>query len=92
MPHYTQQERWPSSCAHSLILLDKIQLNSEEENCLIKPVLVNTLSWPRSEVVTIPKELWERLSANEQSSMKTQRSKEGENLGENNTMRCTPED
>nr|XP_058950702.1 alpha-mannosidase 2C1-like [Pocillopora verrucosa] len=56
------------------------QLNSGEENCLIKPVLVNTLSWPRSEVVTIPKELWERLSANEQSSMKTQRSKEGENL------------
>lgn len=56
------------------------QLNSGKDKCVTKPVLVNTLSWPRSEVVTIPKELWERLSAKEQSSLKTQISQEGENL------------
>ena len=47
----------------------------------MKPVLVNTLSWARREVVAIPDELWECLSAEEKSSAKTQRSKEGRTLG-----------
>ena len=48
---------------------------------MTKPLLVNTLCWPRSEVVTVPNELWERLSTEEKSLVKKQSSKEGKTLG-----------
>ena len=57
------------------------QLNSGQKDHVIRPVLVNTLSWARRQVVAIPDELWECLSTEEKSSAKTQRSKEGRTLG-----------
>ena len=48
---------------------------------MTKPLLLNTLCWPRSEVVAIPDELWECLSAEEKSSVKKQSSKVGRTLG-----------
>ena len=90
---YTQLEVLLSLCTHSFsFLLHEKQLNSGKEKCATKPVLVNTLGWPRSEVVTIPKELWERLSAKEQSSLKTQISQEGENLRKNIKTPCATKD
>ena len=50
----------------------------------MKPLLVNTLSWPRTEVVAIPYELWELLSIAERSSMNKQSSNEGKMLGKGN--------
>lgn len=48
---------------------------------MTKPVFVNTLCWPRSEVVAIPDKLWKCLSSEEKSSAKKQGSKEGITFG-----------
>ncbi|XP_015750307.1 PREDICTED: alpha-mannosidase 2C1-like, partial [Acropora digitifera] len=56
------------------------ELNSGKKDCAMKPLLVNTLSWPRTEVVAIPYELWELLSIAERSSMNKQSSNEGKML------------
>jgi len=46
-----------------------------------KPVLVNTLSWGRSETVTIPGELWEHLTEDEKFSIRKQTGQDGKILG-----------
>ncbi|XP_067041919.1 alpha-mannosidase 2C1-like isoform X2 [Acropora muricata] len=56
------------------------ELNSGKKDCATKPLLVNTLSWPRTGVVAIPCELWELLSIAERSSMNKQSSNEGKML------------
>ncbi|XP_078370059.1 alpha-mannosidase 2C1-like isoform X2 [Oculina patagonica] len=56
------------------------QLNSGQKNHVTKPLLINSFCWPRSEVVALPDELWECLSAEEKSSVKKQSSKEGRPL------------
>ena len=61
-----------------------MQLNSGKKDCTTKPLFVNTLSWPRTEVVAIPCELWELLSIEERSSMNEQSSNEGKMLGKGN--------
>ena len=48
---------------------------------MTKPVLVNTLSWGRSEIVTIPGELWEHLTEEEKFSIKKQTGEDGKILG-----------
>ena len=48
---------------------------------MTKPVLVNTLCWSRNEVVAVPGELWECLSAKEKASVNQQTTKEGKTLG-----------
>lgn len=48
---------------------------------MTKPVLVNTLSWGRSEIVTIPGELWEHLTEEEKFSVRKQTGKDGKILG-----------
>jgi len=53
------------------------QLNFGEKDNFTKPVFINTLCWPRSEVVSIPEKLWEGLSSEEKSSTREQTSKEG---------------
>jgi len=58
------------------------QLNVGEEDHVTKPVLINTLCWPRSEVVAIPDKLRESLSTEEKSSASKQKSsKEGKTFG-----------
>lgn len=54
------------------------QLNGKDS--VAKPVLVNTLCWPRTEVVTISDNLWGRLSVEEKSSVNTQSAKDGNTL------------
>lgn len=48
---------------------------------MTKPVLVNTLSWGRSEIVTIPGELWEHLTEEEKFSVRKQTGEDGKILG-----------
>lgn len=48
---------------------------------MTKPVLVNTLSWGRSEIVTIPGELWEHLTEEEKLSIRKQTGEDGKILG-----------
>ena len=48
---------------------------------MTKPVLVNTLSWGRSEIVTIPGELWEHLTEEEKFSIRKQTGEDGKILG-----------
>lgn len=48
---------------------------------MTKPVLVNTLSWGRSEIVTIPGELWEHLTEEEKFSVRKQTGENGKILG-----------
>lgn len=48
---------------------------------MTKPVLVNTLSWGRSEIVTIPGELWEHLTQDEKFSIRKQTGEDGKILG-----------
>lgn len=48
---------------------------------MTKPVLVNTLSWGRSEVVTIPGELREHLTEEEKLSIRKQTGEDGKILG-----------
>ena len=48
---------------------------------MTKPVLVNTLSWGRSEIVTIPGELWEHLTEEEKFSSRKQTGEDGKILG-----------
>lgn len=58
------------------------QLNVGNKDHVTKPVLLNTLCWPRSEVVAIPDKLWENLSTEEKSSARKQESsQEGKTLG-----------
>ncbi|XP_068702429.1 alpha-mannosidase 2C1-like [Montipora foliosa] len=56
------------------------QLNSSGKECVTKPVLVNTLCWQRSEVVTLSSEFWAHLSMEERSSVHNQCSKDGRTL------------
>ena len=58
-----------------------IQLNSGEKDHVTKPLLVNTICWPRTEVVAIPAEQWELLSIAERSSVSKQSSNEAKMLG-----------
>ena len=63
------------------------QLNVGNKEHVTKPVLINTLCWPRSEVVAIPDKLWENLSADEKSSARKQKSsKEGKTFGNKNII------
>lgn len=48
---------------------------------MTKPVLVNTLSWGRSEIVSIPGELWEHLTEEEKLSIRKQTGEDGKILG-----------
>ena len=48
---------------------------------MTKPVLVNTLSWQRCEVVAIPDELWKRSTVEEKYSKNKQSGKDGKTLG-----------
>lgn len=48
---------------------------------MTKPVLVNTLSWGRSDIVTIPGELWEHLTEEEKFSIRKQTGEDGKILG-----------
>ena len=48
---------------------------------MTKPVLVNTLSWGRSDIVTIPSELWEHLAEEEKVSIRKQTGEDGKILG-----------
>lgn len=58
------------------------QLKVGEKDLVTKPVLINTLCWPRSEVVAIPDNLWENLSTKEKSSTRKQKGlKEGKTFG-----------
>ena len=58
------------------------QLNVGNKDHVTKPVLLNTLCWPRTEVVAIPDKLWENLSTEEKSSARKQKSsKEGKTFG-----------
>ena len=58
------------------------QLNVGSDDHVTKPVLINTLCWPRSEVVAIPDKLWENLSTQEKSSARKQKSSnEGKTFG-----------
>lgn len=56
------------------------QLNSGGKDQVTKPVLVNTLSWQRCEVVAIPDELWKRSTVEEKYSKNKQRGKDGKTL------------
>lgn len=48
---------------------------------MTKPVLVNTLSWGRRDIVTIPGELWEHLTEEEKFSIRKQTGEDGKILG-----------
>ena len=48
---------------------------------MTKPVLVNTLSWGRSDIVTIPGELWEHLTEEEKFSIRKQTGEDGKIRG-----------
>ena len=48
---------------------------------MTKPVLVNTLSWGRSEIVTITGELWEHFTEEEKFSIRKQTGEDGKMLG-----------
>ena len=48
---------------------------------MTKLVLVNTLSWGRSQIVTIPGELWEHLTEEEKCSIRKQTGEDGKILG-----------
>ena len=48
---------------------------------MTRPVLVNTLSWGRSDIVTIPGELWEHLTEEEKFSIRKQTGEDGKILG-----------
>ncbi|CAH3126967.1 unnamed protein product [Porites lobata] len=56
------------------------QLHSGGNDQVTKPVLVNTLSWGRSEIVTIPGELWEHLTEEEKFSIRKQTGEDGKIL------------
>ena len=58
------------------------QCNVGEGDLMTKPVIVNTLCWPRSEVVAIVGNSWESLSTEEKSSTRTQKcSREEQTFG-----------
>ena len=57
------------------------QLNRNGKDTVSKPVVVNTLCWPRDEIVSISTELMEKLSDQERSSLQTQLSNDGSKLG-----------
>ncbi|XP_031572230.1 alpha-mannosidase 2C1-like [Actinia tenebrosa] len=76
-------------------VISKLAPNTTD--CTLKPVIFNTLCFDRQEVIPVPQELIKNLSKEEQISIETQKTNDGQTLAMVsvpcmgiNTVNCTP--